>query len=124
MKKTINCSYREKDTLEMKMMPNGNVALMAKANDTYRTTFVNPTVLLGVLKSNLEKGTASGDIKCLVDKHNYYMKIRRQSDSKSIRVEIYGAGDYAIIILNEAKAEEAMQFLRNVRGYFEEMAVK
>lgn len=124
METVLNCDYRKGDTMNLKMKSDGNIALMANANGTTRTIFVKPETLIGILSANLVKDTPSDNIKCLHDKHTYYMKVRRQNGLTSVRIEVYGRQEYAIIILSKEDTEKAIRFARNVIGLQQELAVK
>ncbi|WP_431819242.1 hypothetical protein LWL40_27750 (plasmid) [Bacillus thuringiensis] len=125
METVLNCAHRQGDTIRLSMKKDGNIALMAEANGITRTIFVNPKVLLGILSANLVKDTPSDKIKCLQDKHTYHMRIRQQRDNtKSVRIEVYGRDDYAIVILSKEDTDKAIRFACNVIGLQQELAVK
>lgn len=127
MQKKINCVYRSRDFIQIHSRDDGSVAIMNSADRTIRTIFVNPAEIIDAIKTTVITESASGKIPCNRD-IDYNIRIGRQNgDSSAVRntrIEIYGGGDVAIVILDEEKTNDLIRHLANIRGYFEEMAVK
>ncbi|PFQ72457.1 hypothetical protein COK15_28380 [Bacillus cereus] len=129
MRETIHCVYRTTDYLMLHARGEGQVAIMNSALNVQRTVFVDPTEIIDAIKLAVVTEGHSGNIPCKKDSDTYYIRVGRQNgneptDPRNTRIEIYGGGDVAIIILDETKTAELIRHLSNIRGYYEEMAVK
>ncbi|MDA2128686.1 hypothetical protein BK703_16575 [Bacillus thuringiensis serovar silo] len=129
MRETIHCVYRETDYLALHARGEGQVAIMNSALNVQRTVFVDPTEIIEAIKLAVATEGYSERIPCKKDSDTYCIHVGRQegnepTDPRNTRIEIYGGGDTTVIILDEVKTAKLIGHLSNIRGYYEEQAVK